>query len=90
MSGPEIVRQWIDERVDLREMFAPLMEKTVPRHRFSHWYLLGGVTLFLFGVQVCTGLLLLLYYRPSMAARPATLPIVGRRATEVRTPALAR
>lgn len=65
MSGPEIVRQWIDERVDIRGMFAPLMEKTVPRHRYSHWYLLGGVTLFLFGVQVCTGLLLLLYYRPS-------------------------
>jgi Cytochrome b/b6/petB/Doubled CXXCH motif (Paired_CXXCH_1) len=65
MSGPAIVRQWIDERVDIRGMFAPLMEKTVPRHRYSHWYLLGGVTLFLFGVQVCTGLLLLLYYRPS-------------------------
>ena len=67
MSGPEIVRQWIDERVDVRSMLAPLMEKTVPRHRFSHWYLLGGVTLFLFGVQVCTGLLLLLYYRPSVS-----------------------
>jgi cytochrome b6 len=65
MSTPEIVRQWIDERVDISSMFAPLMEKTVPRHRYSHWYLLGGVTLFLFGVQVCTGLLLLLYYRPS-------------------------
>ena len=26
---------------------------------------LGGITLFLFGIQVCTGLLLLLYYRPS-------------------------
>lgn len=65
MSGPAIVRQWIDERVDVRALLAPLMDKTVPRHRYSHWYLLGGVTLFLFIVQVCTGLLLLLYYRPS-------------------------
>lgn len=65
MSGPAVVREWIDERLNLRDALAPLMEKTVPRHRFSHWYLLGGATLFLFGVQVCTGLLLLLYYRPS-------------------------
>lgn len=65
MAGPAVLWEWIDERVNVRELFAPLMEKTVPRHRFSHWYLLGGVTLFLFGVQVCTGLLLLLYYRPS-------------------------
>jgi cytochrome b6 len=65
MSGPAVLREWIDERLNLREVLAPLMEKTVPRHRFSHWYLLGGATLFLFGVQVCTGLLLLLYYRPS-------------------------
>jgi len=79
MSGSEIVRQWIDERVDLREMFAPLMEKTVPRHRFSHWYLLGGVTLFLFGVQVCTGLLLLLYYRPSMNEAYESVQFISNR-----------
>ena len=29
------------------------------------WYYLGGMTLFLFLVQVSTGILLLLYYRPS-------------------------
>jgi cytochrome b6 len=29
------------------------------------WYYFGGVTLFLFMVQVATGILLLLYYRPS-------------------------
>ncbi len=28
-------------------------------------YFLGGMTLFFFGVQVVTGILLLLYYRPS-------------------------
>ena len=29
------------------------------------WYYFGGITLFLFGVQVATGILLLLYYRPT-------------------------
>ena len=38
--------------------------KTVPVHRLSYWYFLGGMTLFLFVVQVLTGILLLLYYRP--------------------------
>ena len=36
----------------------------MPVHRYSYWYFLGGMTLFLFGVQVLTGALLLLYYRP--------------------------
>lgn len=42
-----------------------LAKKKVPQHRHSLWYYLGGMTLFLFFVQVVTGILLLLYYRPS-------------------------
>ena len=37
----------------------------MPIHAQEVWYYLGGLTLFLFGVQVFTGILLLLYYRPS-------------------------
>ncbi|HTM43134.1 MAG TPA: cytochrome bc complex cytochrome b subunit [Terriglobales bacterium] len=59
------VRGWLDERFGWDELLAPLRHKTVPIHRYSYWYFLGGITLFLFGVQVCTGILLLLYYRPS-------------------------
>ncbi len=39
--------------------------KTVPVHRHTPWYYLGGMTLFFFIVQVGTGILLMLYYRPS-------------------------
>ena len=59
------VRDWIDERFDLAKLTEPLRHKTVPIHKLSYWYFLGGITLFLFGIQVCTGILLLLYYRPS-------------------------
>ena len=59
------VRQWLDERFDLDELTGPLRHKSVPIHRLSYWYFLGGITLFLFTLQVCTGILLLLYYRPS-------------------------
>jgi quinol-cytochrome oxidoreductase complex cytochrome b subunit len=59
------VRGWLDERFDWSELIAPLREKSVPVHKLSYWYFLGGITLFLFGIQVGTGILLLLYYRPS-------------------------
>lgn len=65
MNPIKQVRLWLDERFDWAELLAPLRKKTVPRHRHSHWYYLGGITLFLFLIQVGTGMLLLLYYRPS-------------------------
>ena len=42
-----------------------LAHKTVPLHRYTVFYYLGGMTLFFFLVQVCTGVMLMLYYRPS-------------------------
>ena len=65
MSTVARVHNWLDERLDLKDTLAPLEHKTVPMHRLSYWYFLGGITLFLFLIQVCTGILLLLYYRPS-------------------------
>ena len=59
------VRNWLDERFGWDELTAPLRHKTVPMHKLSYWYFLGGITLFLFVIQVCTGILLLLYYRAS-------------------------
>ncbi len=56
---------WLDERLDLSGLREFVAQKTVPAHRHSVWYYMGGITLFLFGVQVATGILLLLYYRPS-------------------------
>ena len=44
------------------DLIAPFRHKTVPVHRLTYWYFFGGITLFLFGVQVITGILLLLYY----------------------------
>jgi cytochrome b6 len=56
---------WQRERVPLEAFENTIRHKTVPRHRHSYAYYLGGMTLFLFGMQVGTGALLLLYYRPS-------------------------
>jgi len=55
---------WLDERIDLSGLKHFVSEKGVPVHAQEIWYYLGGLTLFLFAVQVFTGILLLLYYRP--------------------------
>ena len=56
---------WLDERFGTGSIEAFLRHKTVPIHKFTVWYYFGGMTLFLFIVQVLTGILLLLYYRPT-------------------------
>src|SRR3990170_3259054 len=56
---------WLDERVGLAELEKLVKKKEVPVHRHTVWYYLGGMTLFLFMIQVATGILLLFYYRPS-------------------------
>jgi cytochrome b6 len=56
---------WIDERLQLEGLIEFLGKKYVPVHRHSVWYYFGGVSLFLFIIQVVTGILLLLYYKGS-------------------------
>jgi cytochrome b6 len=56
---------WLDERLGLSDFVKIAKKKEVPVHRHMFWYYFGGMTLFLFMIQVATGILLLLYYRPS-------------------------
>lgn len=56
---------WLDDRLGLSALGTLARKKQVPVHRHTIWYYLGGMTLFLFAVQITTGTLLLLYYRPS-------------------------
>ena len=56
---------WLDQRIPVSDLMAFAGKKSVPIHKLSPLYYLGGMTLFFFLVQVCTGILLMLYYRPS-------------------------
>jgi quinol-cytochrome oxidoreductase complex cytochrome b subunit len=53
------------ERLGLDELWALAAKKRVPIHRTTIFYFLGGMALFLFAIQVVTGTLLSLYYKPS-------------------------
>jgi cytochrome b6 len=57
--------EWLDERLDFEDVRKFASTKTVPHHRYSLFYYLGGATLFLFAIQIASGILLALYYRPS-------------------------
>jgi cytochrome b6 len=57
--------RWLDDRLGISAVGELASHKTVPVHRYSVFYYLGGMTLFFFLVQVATGILLMLYYRPS-------------------------
>lgn len=63
MGGPGL-RGWLEDRLPLVALRDFSAHKSVPIHRYSAFYYLGGMTLFFFAVQVTTGILLMLYYSP--------------------------
>ncbi|MBI3088268.1 MAG: cytochrome b N-terminal domain-containing protein, partial [Candidatus Omnitrophica bacterium] len=65
MALIERLRAFLRERYQFGGLAELATHKTVPLHRHSVWYYWGGMTLVLIGIQLASGLLLLLYYRPS-------------------------
>ena len=56
-----------DERFDAVERFREsLLGKSVPQHAKRYYYCFGGIAFFLFLIQAITGMLLTLYYVPSV------------------------
>ena len=56
----------LDQRLDVREGLQKLLKKPVPK-RLNFLYCFGGMTFLLFVIQVVTGILLAIYYKPSAA-----------------------
>jgi len=59
------IYSWIDERLQIQDLVNFMGKKYVPVHNHSIWYYFGGLSLFLFIIQVVTGILLLFYYKGS-------------------------
>lgn len=59
---------YLNERLGLDSIVEFAKHKVVPVHRHSFWYYWGGITLMCFVVQILTGILLLVYYRPGHEA----------------------
>ena len=65
MRAARRVEGFFRERYPIGSVIDFFSKKSVPVYRHTVWYYFGGVALFLFAVQVVTGILLLLYYRAS-------------------------
>lgn len=62
---------WLDERLGWARVRAALTSRSVPRQSISHYF--GGITLFLLLLQVASGILLMLYYKPEAAQAHASV-----------------
>lgn len=59
---------WLQERVPLNtDVLKELTNEPVPNHLKRWWFCLGGTPLYLFVVQIITGILLAIYYQPAPA-----------------------
>lgn len=57
---------WIEERTGASSLFAGLLHVRIPMSARTMYF--GGIALFVFGIQVATGTLLALYYKPTPEA----------------------
>ena len=57
--------QWVDQRLELTPVLESILKKPVPKHARAWYFCLGGSAFFFFFVQVLSGILLTLYYRPT-------------------------
>lgn len=62
---PRSLTDYVNERFGMADLRALAAHKRVPVHGRTAFYFLGGMALFLFGIQLATGILLSLYYKPS-------------------------
>ena len=64
---------WIEDRLGLRPVLRYLEYKEVPRHKHTFLYYTGSSILLFLGIQIATGVLLALYYQPTLAEANASV-----------------
>lgn len=67
------LRAWIGDRLGLQPVAAFMAKKEVPRHKHAFLYYTGSSVLLFLGIQIVTGILLALYYRPTLAEANASV-----------------
>jgi quinol-cytochrome oxidoreductase complex cytochrome b subunit len=68
MSVKSTCKAWLEDRFGLAGMLKEQLEQTVPVHATSWEFCFGGLTFLMFVIQVASGVLLMLYYKPTSEA----------------------
>jgi quinol-cytochrome oxidoreductase complex cytochrome b subunit len=72
---------WLSERIPVSgDQLRELTNEPVPNHLKRWWFCLGGTPLYLFIVQIVTGILLAFYYQPSPATAYASVQYITEEA----------
>ena len=74
------LRMWLEDRLGTVPIFTFLRKKDVPQHKHSFLYYTGSSILLFLGIQIVTGIMLALYYQPTLKEANAS---VARIMTEV-------
>jgi quinol-cytochrome oxidoreductase complex cytochrome b subunit len=74
------MRAWMEERLGIGAVTGFLKKKEIPRHKHSFLYYTGSSIILFLGIQIVTGVLLAVYYRPTLAEANAS---VARIMTEI-------
>ncbi|MFQ6071547.1 MAG: cytochrome b N-terminal domain-containing protein [Methanosarcinales archaeon] len=73
---------WLDERFELTPILEKqLYSKRVPKHALNPIYCFGGITLVTFVMQVLSGILLAMYYKPTPETAHSSIEFIM---TEIR------
>jgi quinol-cytochrome oxidoreductase complex cytochrome b subunit len=74
------LRFWFEDRLGTAPIFAFMRKKDVPRHKHSFLYYTGSSILLFLIIQIVTGIMLALYYKPTLEQANAS---VARIMTEI-------
>lgn len=74
------IAAWFEKRLGLAGVFKFLTRKDVPQHRHTIWTYTGSAILLFLGIQIVTGIMLALYYQPTIEGANAS---VARIMTEI-------
>ncbi|MFN8552990.1 MAG: cytochrome b N-terminal domain-containing protein [Candidatus Obscuribacterales bacterium] len=81
VSSKNSIEQFLKERLPVAEMSELAEKKKVPIHKHSIWYYMGGIAGILLGIQIVTGILLMVYYVPELNAAHASILKINSQVT---------
>ncbi len=60
------LKLWLNDRLGASSVLTFLREKEVPQHSHAIWYYTGSSIILFLGIQIVTGVMLALYYNPTI------------------------
>ncbi|MBN8659153.1 MAG: cytochrome b N-terminal domain-containing protein [Candidatus Melainabacteria bacterium] len=67
------VLNFLEDRFNLSTFLHLAEKKKVPVHKHSFWYYMGGIAAIYLGIQIVTGILLMVYYVPEIQSAHASI-----------------